>query len=569
MSAPVISDQIFGKCSAALSVDASRCDGITSANIEATTAAGLKDIYKKTGTEQWRLMGLLLDPDFTGKSCFPKSYGMYDWLQAISKRAGPKRLTLSKINYGLWELFPFVKMQRKGPINNEYWTVAGGTSSGASPGDWKVTVQSQTGVPADLRWFPVGMRISISSVANPGGGSHTQTQYQIVERAMNGTTKVDLKLKSLNTASALGPDKIVPPVIGVLTRNTPNVSDYESYCEMIPGLNTNQLTPFWIETTRWSYRFCELMEKYLDAIRKNNPLYREFADVSSVELNRQIQQDFERRFAWSFFFNKPLPNQTLNNYGSLEEIKVVDGAINNPNEGQTVGRRAAATGIYEQHAECGRVFDLQGQPLNLQEWFQSLYQIQRVRQNNGQDAKIIEVYTDDAYAIQLQQGLLNYFSMRSNGLLRLNQDLCSKCNDGPFGFKWRSFMLDFPSVELRIVTNDFFNDMAQAHSLAGSSLVTPGRVLWVIDWSVNYEMIFDANSVMLTSGDLNRLAEVDFQSYGCVMKLPRDRQKLVSKTYSFISECPQASQFIENFSNAVPEHKGPAGNYGDLYGVTT
>ena len=566
-----ISDQIFAKCSAALSIDSSRCDGITSASIAATTTADLNNIYKD-GTA-WNIDGLLLEADFLGKSCFPRQYGMYDWLQSISKRVGPKRLSLAQVNSGLTELYPFVKMGRKGPINNEFWTFSGGAAGGTTPGgltaDWKGTVSSQTGIPADPRWFPTKMRINISGLS--GGSSHSMTQYEVIETVQAGSV-ITIYLKSLNASSffiANGQSaKVAAPTSGLLTRGTANVSDYESYCPQIPGLNTNQLSPFWIETTRWSYRMCEMMEKYLDAIRKNNALFRQFGDVESVELNRQIQQDFERRQAYAFFFNKPYPNQTLATYDQLLPIVIADGSvIHNPNGGKTVGRRAAAIGIYEQHAECGRVFDLQGQVLNLQEWFQALYQIQRTRQSNGQDGKIIEVFTDDAYAIQLEQGLFRYFAMKSEGLLRLNHDLCGKCNDGPFGFRWKSFKLDFPNVELRIVTHPFFNDMLQAHTQVGPTFTTPGRVLWVIDWSVNYEMDFDANSVMLTSGDLNRLAEVDFASYGCVMKLPRDKQRLMSKTYTYVAECPQSSMFLENMSAAIPEHRGFSGTPADYAGV--
>jgi hypothetical protein len=590
-SPTTISNQIFAKCSAALGLSSSRCDGITAANFELTTANNLASIYKSTGAgnvDQWRIMGLLLEADFLGKACTTRINGMYDWLQAISRRVGPKRMSLSQINSGLYELYPFVKMGRKGIVNNEYWNATGGvTWSGNTPGTtdpptaagatWKLTVTSQTGITPDMRWFPPKLRVEIMSVSP--GGSHSQTEYEVVAREQvpsTGTpTSLLLYLKDLNTGSffAAGkpssqPAKIAAPVTGLLVRGTPNVSDYESYCPEIPGLNTNQIIPFWIETTRWSYRVCELMERYLDAIRKNNPYYREFGDVPSVELNKQIQTDFERREANSFFFNKPLLNQDLNNYGSLPDIQIADGTvIKNPYGGRVVGKRAAATGIYEQHAECGRVFDLQGQTLNLVEWFNGIYQMLRVREAIGTQTDFIEVWTDENYAMLLQQGLYNYFTSKTGGLFRVNYDLCGKCYNAPFGFKWRQFQLDFPNVELRIVTHPYFNDMQAAAQLAGgTSLQTVGRQLWMIDWNVNYQMIFDTNSVMLTQGDLNRLAEVDFSSYGCVMKLPRDRQKLMSKTYTNVTECPAASMFLENIAPTVPEWRGAVGNPGDYYG---
>ena len=565
-----ISNQIFGKCTPALGIDSSRCDGITALTIEATTANDLQAIYNG-GTAlnpEWRIMDILLEADFVGKACFPRINGLYDWITAMA-RTDSRRLTLSQIQNGLWELYPFIKMERRSPINNEYWTgtagAAGGTAPNGQTADWKMNVTSQGGLPVDPRWFPPKMRVFVSSLGT--GSVHGATQYMVVDSAVTGGV-LTIYLKAQNSASFLPSAKTQNPTTGLIMRGTPNVSDYESYCPQVPGLNTRQLTPFWLETTRWSFVMCELMERYLQAIRDNNKYFKMFGDVEDVELNRQIQEDFQRRFAWSFFFNKPLPGQTLNTYDTLEQIKVADGTIHNPNAGATVARRAAAIGIYEQHAECGRVKDLLGQVLNLQELFNELYNVQRVRKANGLDGKMIEVYTDSLYAIQLQQGLLNYFNSHANGLFRYNLDMCSKCADGPFGFKFREFQLDRPDVILRIVTNDFFDDLVAAHRSVNANLETPGRNLWIIDWSVNYVMNLASSSVTLASGDLERLAAVDYAAYGCIMKLPKNRQKMYSKTYSFVTECPQSSLFIENIGFGVPEYRGvSAGDTTDLYGV--
>src|SRR4030095_288147 len=294
-STTTVSDQIFGYCSAALGTTSSKCDGITGTTIDPTKASDLKSIYMNAAGDKWRIIGLLLEADFIGKSCQIKQNGMYDWLQSITRRVGPKRMSLSQINSGLYELFPFVKMERKGLINNEFWNVTGGvltdaaspptaaTPVGATPNgvvyNYQAVVSYQTGIPADPRWFPPRLRVEISGTS--GVGSHTQTEWEVVATEPVAGTPPKLKIYALtlNKASALAADKITPPATGLLFRGTPNVSDYEYYCPEIPGLNTRQLTPFFIETTRWSYRICELMEKYLAAIRANNPYFREFGDV--------------------------------------------------------------------------------------------------------------------------------------------------------------------------------------------------------------------------------------------------------------------------------------------------
>lgn len=565
-----ISADIFSKCVSAVSVDSSRCDAITGLDISATTPSQLDAIYKDSGN--WRIIGALLEAEFSGKSCFAKTNGMYDWLNATKRVASPSRIGRNQINSGLTELMPFIKMARKGPINNEYWTFTSGqshtgnTPNGLSGATYKGDVESQGGMPLDVRWFPNGLRVFITAVSS---SVTSHTQYKVIDAEI-AAGKIRVYLAPQN-AQLIGPAaKHTAPVTGLLVRGTPNVNDYEAYCAQIPGINTNQLIPFWLETTRYSICEDDLYIRYINAIRQNNPLFRQFGDVESVELNRQITEDYQRRKAWSFWFNKPLANQTLANYGSLEQITVHDGDADSNSfwaGGKFISRRAAATGLYWQHMECGRVKDLLGQRLNLPELCKALYDIQRVRKANGLQANVFELMTDQVTAMGLSQALLKYFKAKGEGMLQINMQLSAKFEQGPFGFRFRTFMLDYPQCELRIVTHDFFDDMLAAHRTASSTLETPGRVLWILDPSVNYQMLIEANSISLKNGgDVQRLAEVD-SSYLCVMKVPQKRQKLFSETYTYVTECPQSSLLLENFSSEEPEWQGVAGEQSDLYGT--
>lgn len=575
--AGVISDNIFGKCSVAASTDLDRCGAVTLCNISPTTDDELASIYKD-GSSRWRIIGALLEADFTGKACQAEQFGMFDWIMANKRELGTKKLNPTQINSGLSEVMPFIKMLRKHPINNTWWTVSSGDGAGGTVDgqayDWTGIVTSQTGIPADVRWFPPRNRVFITGKSV--GGTATRTAWKTVTATEIGSNQVRLYLLSENTASNLDASKLTDPIIGYLTRGTPNVNDHEKYCAQIPGLNTNQLTPFWWESVRWSTCDDELYQKYVKAIRDNNPLFKMFGDVEAVELNRQIMADFQRRHAESFFYNKALPNQTLTDYDQLEQITVhSDDAEGNylylPFEGRCVGRRANAVGIYEQHAECGMVRDLQGQILNLPELFRGLYKIMRVRKANGiaqgmsDGLPVIEIFTDSFFAVQFAQGILRYYKDKSEGLLSLNMDISSKKNAGPMGFFYTRFVLDYPNVELRVVTHPFFDDQVDAAKKADASLESTGRVLWVFDWTSNYQGIISSNSVTNRSGDVGRLAEVS-NEFMCVMKVPRKSQKLNSLAYANIAECPQSSLLIENFSSDVPEHAGISGDEFDYYG---
>lgn len=569
-----ISDNIFAKCLPAISTDIDRCGAVTMCDLSPTTEDQLASIYKD-GSDRWRIIGALLEQDFIGKACQIKQNGMYDWIRATSRDISGRKLRLSELKRGIWEVMPFVQMLRKGPINNEYWNVANGTEESSTFNGAAYTerfdVSSQTGITGDARWFPERMRVFINGIS--AGGSATRTAWKVVGAEALDTTTVRVYVTSENANSFLAAAKLELPEIGLLTRGTPNVNDHEKYCAQIPGLNTNQLTPYWMETVRYGICDDELYKKYISAIKSNNPFFKQFGDVESVELNKQIIEDYQRRHAWSFFFNKPLANQDLTNWDQLEQITVYSddsygNYLNFPFEGRCIGRRANTVGIYEQMAECGRVKDLQGQILNIPELQDALYKIKRMRESNGIPADTIELFTDSFYAVQLGQGFLRYFSAKSEGLLRLNQDLMAKSVQGPLGFVFTEINMDYPNVKLRIVTHPFYDDMVDAMTKVSTTLTAAGRFLWILDWTTNYQGMIESNSVMNRTGNLQELAAVN-HDYLCVMKVPAKSQRLTSMTYANVAECPAASLLLENIADGVPEHLQKVGNYADYYGDYT
>ena len=577
--AEAVSDNIFAKCLPALSTDIERCGGATLCSISPTRENELEDIYKDS-SDRWRIIGSILESDIMGKACQIVTNGMYDWIQANRKEFGAKRLTASKIAEGRWSVQPFVLIERHGPINNEFWNVTSGVAgAGTYNGeayDYTALVASQSSIPANTQWFPPRLRVSINGTS--AGGSATRTEYSIVASVLSGSN-VRIYALANNASSFLDPAKVETPATGWLTRGTPNVQDVESYCPQIPGLNTTQLNPSFIETTRWAICEDDQTLKYINYLVEGNPLYKKFVHVPQAILNRQILEDFQRRDAWSFFFNKPLPHQTMNEWNQLEQVLAFSDTGTSdylylPWEGECMGRRAAATGIYEQHAECGSVYDLQNQILNIPELGAALYSILRYRQDNripvkmGKYGPIIEMYTDTYYASQLAVGFLRYINLKGEGLIRLNEDITRTEPPGPsqnpFGFFFQAFAMDYPICEVRIVTHKMFDDIVTAATAAGQG-ENIGRMLWILEWSTNYRAVIESNSQTNKSGDINTLAAVNARLM-CTMKVPQRTQKMNSMSYTNVVECPRASLLMENINSDIPEHTAKVGNYSDYYG---
>jgi len=580
-------DNLFSRCLPAIGTNIESCGAVTACNAQVVTSGDLASIYGSNDTN-YRILGNLIAADFVGKAVGVRQNGLYDFLQANKRVMGGKRLSVQQVAGGVWELSPFIKMGRKRQVNTEYWSVNAGQNINndydqVSP----ITVQivSQSSIPADVRWFPPGLRVFISgrnSHMTGGSGSFDVTYrlaFEVLSAdvvAVPGSTYIQAVLKPQNAGSVFGnsgsyavQQKGKVPTglmtgspLGLLVRGTPNVSDYESHCAEIPGINNNQLLPFWIETTRYSICEDELTQKYLTALRDSNPFFKQFGDVETVELNRQIIEDFQRRHANAFFFNKPLnANQTLANYNNLPTIQVPTGSLNLAVDGRCIGRKANATGIYEQLGECGRVYDMQAENLDLNKLFNTLYRLQREREAAGTKADIIELFTDSFYANQFIIGMVNYFKAKyGSDVFRLTMQLNQGGEQGPFGFRFYRFTLDYPQVELRIVTHRMFDDMLAAHKAAGFE--TAGRMMWAIDWQNVYQGIIDSNSVTNKTGDLKQLAAVD-DSYSCVMKVPSRTTKLTSTTYTAVLEAETTSFVLENLGGGAPI--GDSSNTGDYY----
>jgi hypothetical protein len=570
MAANAVSANIFEKCLPAFGTDIKQCGTVTVCDVQTVNEEQLAEVFMASGN--YRVMDSLLIHDFEIKTCQKVQNGLYDFIMANKVDMSHK---LAKINVanGRYMIMPFVLALQKSRINNEYWRVTGGDTTGVTGDEgWHVTVISDTAMPVDVRWFLSRTRVYIDGVS--AGGAATRTAWRVSRAVITGGTVLNLYLISENAGSYLGTTKAPTsngswPTSGLLIRGTPNVNDYEEWCEEGPGLNVNKEVPFWIETVRNSLCSSSLYEQYREMIIDANPYYKKFADVPEVEKNAQLGADWQRQVVNTFWNNKRIStNQDLTNWRSLETIEThSQDNLDLPGEGVCIGYRANAVGVYEQLAECGQVKDLLGLVLNLQELFKALYEISRIRESNGQVSDTIDAFTDSEYAAKIQLAMVRYFKMKSEDTLHMTVDITKAPTNSKFGFRYNSYVLDWPPITLNIVSHKYFDDRIAAARLISSTHEKASRFLWIIDWSGIYPGIIASNRVVNKTGDLASRAAVD-SSYMCVMKVPTQTQTLTSMTWTIVVECPASSLILENISDDVPEHSGVSDDGAiDYYGA--
>jgi len=541
----------FSKCAPSISTNIKQCGTVTLCQAVPLQTGDLTATYQTGGN--YKVMNALLHHDMEIKMCEAQQNGMYDFFMA-NKVNMQKRVQTRNSGGGTIEIMPFVLARQYSPINNEYWLVGNGRSSGSN---WVVEIVSSANIPMDVRLFPVGRRVYIDSKTN--AGTKSVTAWSVVSAVDNGDGTGDLTLSSQNTGSFLPADKLTSPVNGIMTVGTNNVNDYEKFCAEGPAYINWKNTEFWFETTRNSLCKSSNYDKWRKLLLENNPLYAEFGDLDDIQRNKQLGRDFQKQVVHNMFFSKPLPNQTLAAYNSLEEIDAYDGSAFGlgVDGGTCQGRRANVVGIYEQLAQCDRVVDLQGGGLNLPALFRALYDIMRVRQGNNGKFGVIDIFTDSVTAEAINQAMILYYQGKTNNTLRMTLDINNpvreyntptalQTKEAEFGFAYRSYPLQWPNIKMNIVTHYFFDDYVSAANQKQQGDIA--RVLWVLDFAGIYPGIIATNRVVQNTGDLKTLAAAN-PDFACVMKVPTRQQTLNSMTYTVVVECPKSSLILENWTS--------------------
>ena len=545
--------QRYQQCSPAVGNSFETCGTITRTNLKSLAPADLLTVFQD-GSGNYRDMASILKATFEMKQCGIKRNGLFDFLMS-SARGASKLVNQKKIPGSESFIEPYILARQKSVINSDYWAITTGFATGSytptttgpltsvSGGTRVIRVLSRHGLDVGTEWFRPRHKVHV--FGRTAGGSATRSQWQIVDAAVDaGVTYVDILLADENAGSTTISD--LTPIAGFLVIGANDVGDWESWCHNRAALNPNKLIPFFFQTSRSAMCVDSHYKEYLKRTMDINPLFREFGDVSLAERNKQVGETFQKEWVNSFFWNKPLVNQTIANYTSLDTIQSVSGT--------TMGYRANATGVYEQLKACGQVKDLQEQKLNLRELFLDLYNLMRARENSGIPNKSIDIFMDSDFAEKFKRGMIEYYDTQSSGKLAYRAPI-SEGNIGEdainLGFWADSYKLDYPAgLVINVVTHPFFDDIANAAATESAALRHTGRFLWIIDFGSIYPGIIGSSRVTTTVDQIELLRKVN-TSYSCVISNPTRDLTLNSMTWTAIVECPAASLVYENFNGDV------------------
>jgi len=556
-----ISANIFEKCLPAIGNNINECGAVTLCDVITAESDELTSIFTD-GSGHFRDLRALLATQFEIKACGAKQNGLFDFLMSSKKMLGNKRISVP-LGPGNSEIQPFVMASQQSVMNTEYWSVVNLFNTG---GVYTIHVRSRASIPIDERWFPPGANIYIS--ARTAAGTALRGSFLVVSSGVTsfgGNATIGISATAENSTLGAQSKAIFsgfsagsPLSAGVAIRGSANVQDVERWCYNRPALNPRKHVPFWYETDRYTMCTDQYYQAWFKRLQEGNQYFKLFGDVDSTQRNKQLGDIWQREWLNKFFWNKRISaSQTLGSYRSLGQVTSFSNStqgLYTPGEGRCVGYKANAIGVYEQLAECGQVFDLQNQRINLPELFRNLiYPIWRARGDQGIPNDVIEIFTDSETASLFQRGMILYYNNLAAGLAQfnINTDRVMMGQMGKLGFNYNEYFLDYPLVKLRIVTNNYFDDYASAHT--SENIDSSGRFLWILDFSSIYPGIITSNRKVHVTGEIEKLAQVD-RDYACVMENPTQEVSLNSLTWTAVVECPATSAIVENFDvSKVPE----------------
>lgn len=451
-------------------------------------------------------------------------------------------------------ILPYIYMRQKRNINSNYWVVVGGNqtqgagSNGLHPGAWDLTISNNPSPFASPlqnleRYFLPGKKLLVETMDTVTGVSHS-LQYDIIRSVNAGSNAIVTVKPNISPAGwgALSPTEkaVYQPTDGNVIVLANDVSDYESWGYQDPAENTNKLLTFWLQTSREVHEYTDEYLKALNAALTSG-YFKDFRQLPLAEQKRIQHMKYVRDWLNSVFYGREINEfQTPETYQQLPTVK----DPNDPN--CTLEYKANALGAKTQLEKCGRVYDHQGNALNLDLLAEVGYQLKRAREASGGSVDTIDIMTDRFTAGSIMSIMTKFYKAKYGVEIsrhfQANQALTFE-NQVMLNYNIYQLPPELGGYNLAVFTHPYFDDKLAASS---SNIRSRARTIWAIDWSDFTIGIAETNSKQRQTNEADEL-------YQYRMKANVKHVMMNSIKWTTILEDPNRHYVIDNFSDECPK----------------
>lgn len=470
-------------------------------------------------------------------------------------------LSKTKISTSESVILPYISRRQRRNIQSNYWKIASGTPTpGANTlnipaSSWDLVVQNSPSPLANTlqnldQYFLPGKYLFVEYADAATQVAYNNCYKIIAAATVSGVTTVTVapNYSAAGWAALTAAQKLVYQIGGLTGGNAVagttaylgvnSVSDFESYKGQDNAENTNSLINFWPQTSRIAHEYTdEYLRALNDALTSN--YFKLFRQLPLAEQKRIQQAKYDRDMLNSAFYGQQINEfQTVETYQQLEQV--VDPA----NPSCVLEYKANALGFRTQLANCGRVFDHQGNPLNLDTLLATLYLVIRAREADGTMVDTIDIGTDRFTAGIIQDIMIAYYKAKygvnTTRFYEPNQKLEF---EGQVYLTYNKYQLppELGGYYIAVYTDRFFDDKLAA--MAGANR---GHVLWILDWS-------DIELGVAATNSAVRMTNIMDALYNYTIKINIKHVTMNSMTWCPIIEDPNRHYIVENFSSACPK----------------
>lgn len=455
-------------------------------------------------------------------------------------------------------ILPMIYRKQRQNVNVNYWKVSAGVVcptagiNGVPVSAWDVTFQKtgstySTSIPSPERYFIPNKNVIIE-YANATTKVAYSKMFKIIA-AVNADgggvykTKVTLEPNvHADTWAAYSAAEKAPyqPTLGLAYILANTVSDFQSWCYNEPVENTLKLLTFWLQRSRFTFKYNEEFVKVLNDAMLSG-YFKVFRSMPIAQRQRESYARFWQGILNSVFFGQPISDkQTEALYTSCPSV--VD-----PNDTDCVLEYLTnSLGFEYQLNACSRYTDHLGNPLSLDTLLPILYDVKLARQSSGETVTDIDLMTDRFTAGAILDMFVSYFKAKYGMGADRHYTPNAKLNFQ----NWQDMhynKFDLPPELGGFTLNVFWDEFFDFKLAAADSGDTRNRVrsIWALDWSDLEFGVADNKSVQRKTNELDEL-------YRCVIEPNVTHYMLKSMQFSALLNDANRHYMVRNFTDSCP-----------------
>jgi hypothetical protein len=449
---------------------------------------------------------------------------------------------------------PFITLPKEDVVNTGAFVITAGEAGGEDY-EWTLTIENGNAdwqnqdLPAIDTQFVVGDTLVIFFTGEDGASNVKHMEVvSSVDATYGGVPAATVVVKAPYTqtqwdALAGALQETWQPTGGLVMFAGNSTSNYRARCNQKGLYSSRSLAHYWFQTVRKMFQWTDEYEKVNDAATMSE-FFKAFEKIPLSEQIKQLDTDYMRSLANDLFWGQPYAGQDVETWqtsGNLPQVLDLDGST-------VMDVETRLKGYETQLDECGRVIDLAGAPLSIDQLKELLPILSRNRAGTG--AARDQVWDIDMLVNPTVAGLLQKVMAavyRDEWGVQYTEDIRAKETNDKLNQKgvWaNTYNIPGANLRLHVISGLFLDDLSAmapvGHKAAANYALFPDFT--DVDW-----FIVESKKRTVEWPPRN----IPIEATKCVMSYDVRTIKMESTTHGLAVKRPARHLLVKGFSNTT------------------